>query len=570
MILGVVPTNLIDPFLKNNTAQLVILGLLIGAGVLVLGDSVPELKWMIEQINKLVMSVMQIVLLTMPAIPFPSILIALGSGKGKGLLSGWKYVVASYAIFTICILIKGGLVMRKENCLLPILMSVLLTIFAGGGFAIAQEAQETELTLEDYAEDRVPSDTAEKEYTLDRVVALSRHNIRSPLSGSGSLLGDITPHTWFEWTSNPSELSIRGALLETQMGQYFRLWLENEGLFPENYRPNEGEVRFYANAKQRTRATAHYFSAGLLPVGNVTIEMHGDYDTMDSVFNPAVTFYNDDYRKAVEEQIAEKGGIADMNGIHAGLRDAIDLLMDVVDMEQSEAYKAGNFGDLQNPGLTMILKAGDEPDVSGFLKTANSVADALTFQFYEMADEKAAAFGHDLTIEDWRKIHTIVDAYTEIRFGMPLLAVNIAHPLLLEIRDELQAEGRKFSFLCGHDANISSVLSALGVSDYLLPETVEQKTPIGSKLLFSRWLDKNGEPYWSVELVYQNTDQLRNMTPLSLAAPPVRYALDFEGVSKNADGMIAESDFMALFDNAVSAYDALADQYGAEVIDEAA
>lgn len=107
MILGVVPTNLIDPFLKNNTAQLVILGLLIGAGVLVLGDSVPELKRMIEQINKLVMSVMQIVLLTMPAIPFLSILIALGSGKGKGLLSGWKYVVASYAIFTICILIKG-------------------------------------------------------------------------------------------------------------------------------------------------------------------------------------------------------------------------------------------------------------------------------------------------------------------------------------------------------------------------------------------------------------------------------------------------------------------------------
>ena len=33
--------------------------------------------------------------------------------------------------------------------------------------------------------------------TLDRVVILSRHNIRSPLSGSGSMLGDITPHEWF-------------------------------------------------------------------------------------------------------------------------------------------------------------------------------------------------------------------------------------------------------------------------------------------------------------------------------------------------------------------------------------
>ena len=59
---------------------------------------------------------------------------------------------------------------------------------------------------------------------LDKVVILSRHNIRSPLSGSGSLLGDITPHEWFGWTSNPSELSLRGAMLETIMGQYFRLW----------------------------------------------------------------------------------------------------------------------------------------------------------------------------------------------------------------------------------------------------------------------------------------------------------------------------------------------------------
>ena len=70
---------------------------------------------------------------------------------------------------------------------------------------------------------------AEGEDTLDRVVILSRHNIRSPLSGSGSLLGDITPHEWFQWTSNPSELSLRGAVLETLMGQYFRLWLEQEG-----------------------------------------------------------------------------------------------------------------------------------------------------------------------------------------------------------------------------------------------------------------------------------------------------------------------------------------------------
>ena len=80
-------------------------------------------------------------------------------------------------------------------------------------------------------------------YQLEQVVILSRHNIRSPLSGSGSALGTITPHEWFAWSSNPSELSLRGGVLETEMGQYFRKWLEAEGLFPENYRPEDGKVR---------------------------------------------------------------------------------------------------------------------------------------------------------------------------------------------------------------------------------------------------------------------------------------------------------------------------------------
>ena len=411
----------------------------------------------------------------------------------------------------------------------------------------------------------MPMATAEAAtpYTLDRVVVLSRHNIRSPLSGSGSLLGDITPHTWFEWTSNPSELSLRGAMLETLMGQYFRLWLEKEGLFEENYRPEDGAVRFYANSKQRTLATARYFSAGLLPVADVPIESRGEYDTMDPTFNPALTYISDAYVKAAQDQIAEKGGVAGMKGIHAGLMDAIELLMDVTDMEQSEAYRAGAYGDLLADESTVVLEQGKEAGMTGPIKTATSVADALTFQFYEMADDRAAAFDHDLTIEDWRKLHTIVDTYTDVLFGTPLIAVNAAHPLLQEIRSELEADGRRFSFLCGHDSNIASVLAALGATEYLLPNTVEQHTPIGVKLVFSRWLDGEGEAFYTVELVYQTTDQLRGLTSLTLDNPPERFALGFDGLQANADGMFAEADLLALLDGSIAAYDALAGEYGA-------
>ena len=405
---------------------------------------------------------------------------------------------------------------------------------------------------------------ATDEYTLNRVVVLSRHNIRSPLSGGGSLLGDITPHEWFEWTSNPSELSLRGAMLETLMGQYFRLWLEDEGLFPENYQPEDGAVRFYANAMQRTLATSRYFSAGLLPVAVAPIESRAEYNTMDPTFNPRLMFLTDEYAQDVVAQIGEKGGIAGLDGIHAGLLDAIELLMDVTDMDESEAYRSGQFGDLLKDGTAIKLEVGKEPGMTGPIKTATSVADALTFQFYEMADDKAAAFGHDLTREDWLKIHSIVDTYTEMLFAAPLASVHIAHPLLQEIRSELTAEGRKFSFLCGHDSNIASVLSALGVEEYELPDTVEPKTPIGVKLVFEIWSSNDGASYAKTRLVYQSTEQLRGIIPLSLDNPPASFDIDLPGLERNADGYYRLDDVLACFQKAIDAYDELIETYVGE------
>ena len=406
--------------------------------------------------------------------------------------------------------------------------------------------------------------------TLDRVVILSRHNIRSPLSGSGSLLGDITPHEWFRWTSRPSELSLRGAVSETMMGQYFRLWLEKEGLIPENWQPEEGAVRFYANAMQRTIATARYFSAGLLPVAVVPVETHAEYNTMDPVFDNALNFTSDEYCRDVLAQIAEKGGEKGIDGILENLGDAISLLMDTADIEKSEAYQAGTYGDLKAGEVVITLEEGKDPKMSGPIKTATSVADAMTFQYYEEADPKKAAFGHELTMDDWQLMHSIVDVYTEMLFCAPLVSVNIAHPLIQELRSEMSAEGRKFAFLCGHDSNVASVLRALGAEEYRLPDTVEQDTPIGVKLTFERWVSASGEAFWKVSLIYQSTEQLRAMSPLSLENPPTIFPVRFEGVTADEDGMIAEPDFFALLDGVIDAYDALLEEYTAGEEQEAA
>lgn len=410
------------------------------------------------------------------------------------------------------------------------------------------------------------------EYILERMVILSRHGIRSPMSGSGSLLAEITPHAWFNWTSRPSELSLRGAVLETLMGQYFRLQLEEAGLIPENWQPKEGAARFYANAKQRTQATARYFSAGLLPVGQVPVEMHAEYDSMDPVFNPVLHFVTEEYARDVETQVAEAGGIRGLEGIHAGVKDALIRLMEVTDMEESEAYTSGKYGDLMSGETQLILTEGKEPGMEGAIRRGTSVADALILQYYEEADPEKYAFGHAVTEDDLRLIHSIADTYTEMLFGAPLVAPNLAHPLLREIRSELTAEGRKFSFLCGHDSNLCSVLAALGVEEYLLPDAVEQRTPIGVKLVMERWIREDGTAWIRTALVYQTPAQLRSMEQLTLENPPSEFPLRFEGVAVNEDGLMVEEDFLALFDRAIGTYEELLERYvpETEATDEAA
>ncbi len=393
-------------------------------------------------------------------------------------------------------------------------------------------------------------------YVLEQTVVLSRHNIRSPLSDGGSLLGTITPHGWFAWSSNPSELSLRGGVLETEMGQYFRKWLEHEGRFPENYHPENGAVRIYANAKQRTIATAEYFVSGLLPTAGTPIETHAAYDTMDPVFTPQLTFVSPKYCADAETQIWEMYTDA-VNG----LADNYALLANVIDMEQSEAWADGSVRAFRTDDSELILELNKEPGVKGSLKTACSVSDALVLQSYEEPDPVKAGFGHALTDDEWKNISEVKDVYVDVLFTTPLIAANVAHPLLQEIAAELTAEGRVFSFLCGHDSNVASVLAALGAEDYTLPGAIETKTPIGCKLVFCRWRGPDGAAYCTVDLVYQTTEQMRGMPLLDLERHPAAVPMHFAGLTPNADGLYAEQDFIALLQDSIAEYDRIVETY---------
>ncbi len=405
-------------------------------------------------------------------------------------------------------------------------------------------------------------------YKLKEVVVFSRHNIRAPLSSNGSINEIATPHEWFKWTGKSSELSLKGGILETEMGQYFRKWLEDEEFIPENYVPADGETRFYANTKQRTIATTQYFSSGMLPAANVDIEQRGEFGKMDDTFNPKLHFTSPAYEEAVLKQINERSG---ENGIESEVSKLnYDLLTDILDYKDSEGYKSGELKDFALDDTEIILEDGEEPNMKGSLKTACQLSDALVLQYYEEPDEKKAAFGKEVTPEQWAELAQIKETYGHVLQSAPLLSLNMANPLLKEIKGELDNEGRKFSFLCGHDVNITNILSSLDVTEYELPYTLETKVPIGSKLVFEKWEANDGKEYMAVELMYQSTAQLRQNAMLGLDNPPVIYPLSFEGIEKKDDGLYLFEDIAARFDEAINKYDEMVEEYSDDALQEAA
>ena len=381
------------------------------------------------------------------------------------------------------------------------------------------------------------SDDFRERYTLKQVVVLSRHNIRSPLSGRSSVLQRITPHEWYHWSSAPSELSLRGGALETMMGQYFRKWLVSEGLMRENEIPAEGTMRFYANSLQRTLATAQYFSSGMLPVANIRIENHCELGRMDSVFAPQITDDNEAFKTLAQQQIAAMGGEKGLVGIGEKMAENYRVLERVLDLEQSKACLEGDTCHFRTDDAHVYLVKYREPGMGGSLRMACQAADALVLQYYEEPDPVKASFGDTLTWEDWESISAIKDWYGDVLFTAPVVARQVARPLLRTMLEELQNDTRKFTFLCGHDSNIGSVLASLEVEDYSLPETIATKTPIGCKLVIERWEDQEGYSFVALNLVYQSTEQLRHMTLLDLEHPPMVYPIRLKGLHANADGL---------------------------------
>ena len=234
----------------------------------------------------------------------------------------------------------------------------------------------------------------------------------------------------------------------------------------------------------------------------------------------------------------------------------LTLMEEVIDMAHSPAA-ANDTVHFRFDDTRFKLEKGDEPKMTGGFKLAYSVSDALVLQCYESED--TTAFGHELTEEQWRAICHVKEVHDGLLFSTHRAAVNLAYPLVSLIREELANTSRKFTFLCGHDVNLTTIGAALRLN---LPETeqaLEVRTPIGSKLVFEKWSD-GSEDYVAINLVYPTYRQMHARTLLSLEEPPMVQTVTIEGLTANSDGLYRLADLEARMAEAMAEYDAIETQ----------
>ncbi len=140
LILSIMPQNIIEPFLKGNILQIVVLALLTGVCITILGDRVSDLKKVIVDSKQIVFKMLSITLKLIPVVIFLSMVKTLLVYSFDEFFALWKIIVANYLSFFIVpaamllrISIKHGV--KISDFLRKIYPACLITFTTGSGSA---------------------------------------------------------------------------------------------------------------------------------------------------------------------------------------------------------------------------------------------------------------------------------------------------------------------------------------------------------------------------------------------------------------------------------------------------
>lgn len=385
------------------------------------------------------------------------------------------------------------------------------------------------LMLVGHAAQAQPIPKAPAGFTLERVVVLTRHGVRPPTSDLPLPQG-YAAEAWPAWDVPAGHLTAHGAALITMLGGYDRLQYGQRGLIAADRCPAADAVVVWSDTDERTTKSAEAWAEGFAPgCGSVKVtRLAGGRDPLYSPLRVKRVAY--DPSAAAADALAHAGG--DIEAVGRSHKDLLELTQQALHCCAAPLCHDKGLPDpcvLQDMPNVVTGGDGDHAHLEGPMAIGSTAAEDFMLEYAE---------GKPMTEVGWGRISRAdlpkVLALHAIEYGIvsrtPYVAARAAAPLARRILSALNGTsdvGSKIVVLMGHDDNIEALSGLLDL--HWAPEDYPADDPSpGFSLGFELLRDvETGRQYVQPFYQMQSLDQMRNLSPLTLASPPTRQLLPF-------------------------------------------
>ena len=386
---------------------------------------------------------------------------------------------------------------------------------------------------------------AEPASDLRMVIVLTRHGVRSPLQ-TNEILGKYAAEPWPEWTVARAILTPHGRQQMVMMGGYYRARYVAEGLLTGDPAKDFPQVFFRSDNDERTQETSRALAEGLLP-GAPAPELHTrPAGQIDPLFQPVKAGTATPDRGLAAAAVLGRMGNDPANILQAYHPEFVAL--EQVLCGPGGTPPAGKVSVLDLPAKVVPGEGDHTVGIEGSLRTAMQVTDALLLEYTEGMPMAEVGWGR-LTSATLTQLLTLHSLYFDLTQGTfypaQVQASNLADHVLQTLQrgaggaavpEGFGKAGQKLIVIAGHDTNIVNLGGLLGLK-WWLPGTQLNPVLPGGALVFEL-RQRRADDRFVVRAYYvsQTLEQIRNLTPLSLEAPPAIAPIFIPGCSEAGPG----------------------------------
>jgi 4-phytase/acid phosphatase len=371
------------------------------------------------------------------------------------------------------------------------------------------------------------SQTPVRDATLQLVVVLSRHGVRSPLTAQADL-DKFSAAPWPKWDVAPGILTVHGYELMKIYGAWDRVKFAGEGLLAPTGCADAARVTIVADTDQRTRETGKALAEGMFPGCNIDVHSQPD-GAIDPLFLPRKAGIGHPDPALVTAAVAGRigGNPANLTETYRPQLTALDRILSGCGHLPPNPQRISIFD------IPVGLRPGtaESPVAArGPLVTASTLIENLLLEYTQGMSTADTGWG----CLDGATLRFIMQANVaawDYNDRTPAFARTYASNLLDHMRSTMEQgvtgrpvpgaigkPGDRMVILVGHDTDIATVAGALGI-DWIADGRIDDSPP-GSALVFELWRSPKAGSFVRVAFTTQTLEQMRNSESLTPANPP--------------------------------------------------